>query len=229
MDILSLGKASKALKQIKNLDEEIVGKKAESHFITVDERLDWIEAQAGKLHSDRTLQVDLSKGTFKDTELVDGNIQLKSSGLSALTYLPSGTYESPVIDLGEGWHKTKIIDVVKQINTGTTDCVTDICTSTDGITFSPYESLANQQARYVKIRATLSANPLPTEVNTYEFNQPAGNKVALNEYVLADGDLRLKTDYSYTSEDVFNESDGKIIKTRIPASLFNKINTLEVK
>lgn len=376
MDILSLGKASKALKQIKNLDEEIVGKKAESHFITVDERLDWIEAQAGKLHADRTLQVDLSKGMFTNTELADGKIQLKviakhldkgttnmaqgatvisvkgmyttqgvsspgnlfdgdtntyayskenisevifklshkikpyqfqvtqdsrtgivstsisifaynedtgiwdtlttnknfvgyqmntlaldvvtenvydqfkyeSNGSSSTgsptqvrlneikvfaiedvsEYMASGSYESPVIDLGEGWQDTKIIDVVKQINTGTTDCITDISTSTDGINFTLYETLASQQARYVKIRTTLSATPLPVEVNTYEFNQPVENKVALNDYVLADGDLRLKTEYSYTTEEVSIEAEGKIIKTTIPASLFNKINSLEV-
>ncbi len=371
MDIISLGKASKTLREIKDLDEGIVGKKAESHFKTVDERLDWIESQADKVIAINNIEIDLSKGVFDNTELVDGKIKLKKIG-TINTYPSKGKWESSVLDLGEGWKETKLVDVVKQVKSGeiidiniapimtsnttpepyvvsrsgvhhtrneawnlfdrsgsyyysntipawvsidmskpivvgkytitkltdssyrpnnwefqgsndninwiTLDSIlnhtqsgksefvianenayryyriyvtkvssgpsaiivemelmerksganidVEISTSMDGHTFSEYTSLDPSeppQARYVKIRATLSATPLPAEVNIYEFDQGEDHKVAENEWMKIDGDLSLKKEYTYTSEDSSLEEDGKIIQTRIPASKFKQI------
>jgi hypothetical protein len=227
MDILSLGKASKVLRTIQNLNDQVVAPLAESRFPTVDARLDWLEGQASQLKAENSLQVDLSKGTFTNTELVNGKIQLKT--IQTGQYQPSGTYESPILDLGEGWYETKAFDLTKVINVGSTNTTFEISTSIDGVTFSAYASLVMQQSRYVKIRASLSSTPLPAEVNTYQYNQPAENKVTLNEYVLADGDIKLKKDYTYTSEDVSVDVEGKIIQTYIPKTLFKSLNTLEVK
>ncbi len=115
MDIISLGKANKTLREIKDLDEGVVGKGAESHFVTVDARLDWIESQADKIKIEKSLQVDLAQGVFENTEFVNGKIQLKRIGEY---YVAQGTYESPIIDLGEGWKETKLVDVVSQVNGG---------------------------------------------------------------------------------------------------------------
>lgn len=160
MDVLSLGKANQVLRKIKDLNDTVLAPLAESRFPTVDARLDWLEGQANQLKVQRISQVDLSKGTFDNTELVNGKIQLKM--IQTGQYAVSGTYETPILDLGEDWFETKLVDIVKQIHTGSTDCVLKIASSTDGITFASYVSfdpLVLVQARYIKIQASLSATP----------------------------------------------------------------------
>jgi hypothetical protein len=111
MDIISLGKASKVLRQIKEVDEDIVAKKAESRFVNVDARLDWIEQQASNIMAQNSLEVDLTRKTFSDTNNVNGSVQLKE--LAPGAYVGSGTWESDVIDLGEGWQKSNSITISK--------------------------------------------------------------------------------------------------------------------
>jgi hypothetical protein len=112
MDIISLGKASKVLRDIQKVDEEIVAKKAESRFLSVDARLDWIEAQASQIMAENSMEVDLSQKTFDDTVLKDGSIQLRE--LAPEKYVGNGTWESGIVDMGEGWQKTKQIVIDKE-------------------------------------------------------------------------------------------------------------------
>jgi hypothetical protein len=81
MDVISLSKANKTLSKIKQLDESVVAPLAEDRFPTVDARLDWLEGQANKAVVENSKQIDLSKGMFKNTELVNGKIQLKTVGV----------------------------------------------------------------------------------------------------------------------------------------------------
>jgi hypothetical protein len=80
MDIISLGKANQVLNKIKELDENIIAKLAESRFPTVDARLDWLEGQASKIKASNSKQVDLAQGTFTNTEVANGKLQLKIIG-----------------------------------------------------------------------------------------------------------------------------------------------------
>ncbi|GAK42064.1 hypothetical protein TCA2_4556 [Paenibacillus sp. TCA20] len=80
MDIISLGKATQAMNQIKELSESIVAPQAESHFPTVDARLDWLEAQAAKAKGVNSKSIILSEGTFDKTEYIAGAIRLKKAG-----------------------------------------------------------------------------------------------------------------------------------------------------
>jgi hypothetical protein len=391
MDVVSLSKASKALRNIQNLNDQVVAPLAESRFPTVDARLDWLEGQAGKILAENSKQLDLSQGTFTNTELVNGKIQLKLVGLigsgytgniipkmtsnttpegvvlyhyqanidtwaafrafnqvtnasgmeswgtyngpyvnigyigykftnkkaivaysikgntpnrlpktwtfeglddsnvwhvldtrnnitdwvaatkktfefsnttiyiayrinytainggttecnideiemmeSAIqnTYVSQGTYESPIIDLGEGWNKTGAVDIQKFINTGTTNSIMEIAISTDGSTFSEYALLdpaAPPQGRYVKIRATLSATPLANPSTTTQYDQSPETKVTLNEYSEATGDLKLKNNFTYEMEQVSQDTDGQVIRATIPKSQFSVIQKVEVK
>lgn len=235
MDIISLGKASKTLREIQKLDVQVVAPLAESRFPTVDARLDWLENQASQIFAVNSKQIDLTQGVLSGTEIVGGKLALTNTGTlsngTTKTYTPSGTWESPVIDLGDSWGETKLIDVVKQVRTGVTVAIVEVSSSIDGLTFTPYAMLdinSLPQARYMKMRLTLTSPVQPPEVNTHQFNQTPANQVTLNEFLLADGDLRLKKEYSYTSTDVSLQTGGKIVSTHIPGSKFKKINTLAV-
>lgn len=110
MDVISLSKASKALRDIEKLDNQTVAPGAESHFVNVDARIDWLESQAAVSKANRLIDIILSQGTFDKTEYVNGKIQLVK--LSDASYLLSGTWESPVIDLSEGWIETELISAI---------------------------------------------------------------------------------------------------------------------
>lgn len=114
---------------------------------------------------------------------------------------------------------------------GVTNAVIEYATSADGVTFSEYATLTETlpQGRFMKFKVNLSAMPEPDTITTVQFNQSEDNTVTLNEYTLANGDLFLKKNYVYESEDVSVASDSKITKTRIPRSVFESITKLEVK
>lgn len=230
MDVISLGKASKVLKEINQLDKEVVAPLAESRFPTVDARLDWLEGQAEKIKADNSLQVDLIQGTFTDTEYIDGKVQLKKA--NDTSYLSFGTYESPVIDLGEGWFQTQLIDIQKTIAVDRTEAIVQVSFSTDGLTYSAYSSFNPDelpQGRYLKFFVELSSVPEAAEENTYAYSQSEENKILLNDYTQADGQLTLKTDYQYDSEDSMVNEGYKIMRTPIPKSLFRQMKSLEVR
>lgn len=107
MEIISFSKASKVAQDIKQLNEMIVGKGAEGRFDSVDERLDWIEAQTSNLQVKEIYDVDLSKGKFDDAEFKEEGIQLRQVGSQAFVGL--GIWESEIIDLGSGMQQ--ILDV----------------------------------------------------------------------------------------------------------------------
>jgi len=376
MDILSLSKANKTLKQIKQLDESVVAPLAEDRFPTVDARLDWLEGQATKIKAENSKQLDLSQGIFTNTEPVNGKIQLRKIGTTktvsntnillnnlnktfTLSHSPSavsilynmrifdgdesspgdtsigssfplwvqidlkdpqnikkmrfllngygkpkewsvlasedginfdqlyytnnetkvdiwvevqnvkpykyirldfqsiragnritmneiefynevatdsyaaqGTWESPIIDLGEGWKETKLVDIVKQIHAEITNVSFEIATSTDGISFTSYTTLDPNnppQARYIKIRATLSAQAQPGEVKTLDFNQSSPeNMMTLNEYTEANGKLQLKNTYTYNMIDEGVLETGKQFSFTINRANFKSIESIGV-
>ncbi|MCY9186604.1 hypothetical protein [Bacillus halotolerans] len=109
MDIISLGKANKTIKEIQDLNQNIIGGKAESRFTSIDARLDWLEQQTAKLKAKSSKDVDLTKGVFEDTVVSDGRLQLKP--VNEESYVPEGLWESEVIDLGDGWLETTEIQL----------------------------------------------------------------------------------------------------------------------
>ncbi|MBU5262135.1 hypothetical protein [Bacillus atrophaeus] len=109
MDIISLGKANKTIKEIQDLNKNIIGEEAESRFTSIDARIDWLEQQTAKLKAKSSKDVDLSKGVFEDTVITDGKLQLKP--VNEESYVSGGVWESEVIDLGDGWLKTTEIQV----------------------------------------------------------------------------------------------------------------------
>ena len=148
-------------------------------------------------------------------------------------YHSRGTWESPIIDLGEGWKKTKLVDIVKQIHIGITNVSFEIATSTDGVSFTSYVSLdpnALPQARYIKLRATLSAQAQPGQTKTLDFNQSSPeNTMTLNEYTEANGKLQLKNTYTYSMTDDGTLGSGKQFSFIINKANFKSINSLEVQ
>ncbi|OXB94741.1 discoidin domain-containing protein [Parageobacillus galactosidasius] len=62
--------------------------------------------------------------------------------VSPVKYVSKGTWESPIIDLGEGWKETKLVDVVKQLMPPTYSS-NQIPTMTSNTSPSPYSAFAS--------------------------------------------------------------------------------------
>jgi hypothetical protein len=386
MDVISLGKANQALKKIKDLDENVVAPLAESRFPTVDARLDWLEGQAAKAKAVNSKQVDLTQGTFTNTELVNGKVQLKllgtiaggytadvtptmtgnnspapyavaassffgtnnapwkafdknastmwqanvsptgwisldfgpgntkkiiqytitapttqapknwtfegsndninwtvldarsnqtgwgsnekrvfnsfinnnsfryyrlnvtaNNGATTLSvyelemmessiqnqYAPSGTWESPIIDCGDNWLDTTAIDIIKNTVATGTNVTLEICSSTDGVTFTPYVTFDPAhlpQARYVKIRATLTGQSGSGGTNTnLDFNQSdPQNTFTLDDKLIADGSLRFKTSYTNAMNNEGAVGTGTMLSAVIDKTQFKTIEGITV-
>ncbi|MBR3119863.1 MAG: hypothetical protein IKF29_11540 [Oceanobacillus sp.] len=148
------------------------------------------------------------------------------------TYFPQGTWTSPVIDLGIGWKETKLVDVLKQ-ETANATVTLEVATSTDGVSFTPFTLLDEsnpQQSRYVKIRATLSTDAdIGGEDKTLDFDQSSEeNRFTLNDYVEANGELKLVTSYTSINETPTPEGVGQVYEYVIDKSKFKKIESISV-
>lgn len=110
MDIIALGKANAVLKKIKEIDDEILAVGAEGRFLNVKERLDWLEAQSSQLKAIVSRQVDLTKGQGENIEYKNGAVFLKE--MKPGEFVSNGSWESDVIDLGEGWMETKSLEII---------------------------------------------------------------------------------------------------------------------
>lgn len=230
MDALSMGKAGAALNKIKELDQTIVAPLAESRFPTVDARLDWLEAQATKAKATSSKQLDLSQGTFTNTEFVNGKLKLKLVGVNL--YTSSGTWESPIIDLGDGRIKTQVIDVIKNIVASGVTLTLSISSSIDGITFADYSGLdpANPpNARYIKIKAILTSTPIVPAPISLDFNQSnEQNTFALGLYAEAEGILKPKTNYSSVMVNEGAVGSGILFSATLDKAAFKSIEKVTV-
>jgi len=230
MDVISLSKANKTLSKIKQLDESVVAPLAEDRFPTIDARLDWLEGQAEKIKAENSKKIDLNQGIFNNTELKNGKIQLKE--IKTGKFFLQGIWESPIIDLGEGWKGTKLIEIVNQIKMGITNCILEISVSSDGKSFSDYTSLDPNnplQGRYIKLKTTLSAQAQSGQTKTLDFNQSSSeNMMTLNEYTEANGKLQLKNTYTYNMTDDGALRTGKQFSFTVNRANFKSIKSIGV-
>jgi hypothetical protein len=113
-----------------------------------------------------------------------------------------------------------------------TDILLEVSTSNDGTSFTPYAPLDSShppQGRYIKIRATLSAQAQPEEVKTLDFNQSSSeNMMTLNEYTEANGKLQLKNAYTYDMTDDGALGAGKQFSVTINKANFKSIESIGV-
>lgn len=168
-----------------------------------------------------------------DQFIAIGELEMMESAVQK-EYYPQGTWTSPIIDLGIGWKETKELDVLKQ-ETETANILIEIATSLDGISFTDFMPLTEAelpQTRYVKIRAILSAEPSGEATEKIlEFDQSnEENILALNEYVIADGQLKLKQDHiSSMNEDTAWLESGRLYRKLVKKSDWKMINSLNPK
>lgn len=102
------------------------------------------------------------EGTFNNTEVVNGKLQLKKKTENPVTYFNSGTWISKIIDIGDEFDSySKIIAVINNASNSAVSFSTR--TSSDGSTFNTWSvalqdgSITSIKQRFIQVKADILA------------------------------------------------------------------------
>jgi hypothetical protein len=161
-------------------------------------------------------------------------IQMMESAIQNL-YSPSGSYESPVLDIGTNFKTLQKINQVVTIP-ASTDITISTDTSADGITFSEYlpvntdNTIASPSARYIKVKVDLAGGALVTPRIPMDFVAAEASNFPVNDKVIFDGSLHMKTAYSYSmNPDASFIEAGTLLRKSIDKTSYRSIEKVEVK
>lgn len=179
------------------------------------------------------VSVPLTGGTYNNTEIVNGKLQL--TVVDSVSYNKTGSYESPVIDLGDNFKELYKVEEVFDAPAGTGKQVL-VSSSADGLSFSEYlplnsdGTIATPSGRYVKIRVELTAGGSTKETLVHDFTAEERSAFQDNEHVVFDGAAKMKTDYQLPMEaDASYAEAGTLLKTTLNKSVFRTFEKVEVK
>jgi hypothetical protein len=177
--------------------------------------------------------VDLANGVHMNTELVNGKIQLFSE--DGINFTPSGSYVSPVLDIGTNFKTLQKINQVVTIPASTGITISTV-TSADSITFSEYlpvntdNTIASPSARYIKVKVDLAEGGQVTSKTPMDFVASEASNFPVNDKVIFDGSLHMKTAYVYSmNPDASFIETGTLLKKTINRSNYKTIEKIEVK
>lgn len=133
----------------------------------------------------------------------------------------------------DGYYETQINKIKFYEKSNKTVATLEVASSDDGVSFTGYtefDPTALPSARFMKLRASLTAQAAPPAPVTLDFNQgDAQNTFDLKQDATADGTLRLKTSYSGTMNLDGATATGSVLSYAINKSQFKSIEKIEVK
>ena len=187
--------------------------------------------------------VDLVNGIYTNTVNNKGKIELSvtsPSEATQITYSPTGTYESPVLDLGDNFKDIIKIDQViniPSVTTGQTAASVKLYTSTssDNVTFSDWQpvnsdgTITSPSARYIKVKVELTGGAKILKKLIYDFASTEASNFEANDKVIFDGNLKLKTIHTdnMISDSSFIE-EGTLLRKTIDKNIFKTIEKIDI-
>ncbi|ECP9029751.1 discoidin domain-containing protein [Campylobacter jejuni] len=181
-----------------------------------------------------TKDIDFASGILTDTIMNGEELEMMPVALDE--YKKSASWESSVIDLGEGFTRIVRFDKVVDIPSGTgLKMLTS--SSADGITFEEYRevnsdgTIASSSRRYFKVKAEFTAKEevQPPRI-IHDFASVETANFTVNDKIILDGSAKLKTAYSQAMIPVEGYAEeGSLLKTPIDKTMFKSIEKVEVK
>ena len=175
-------------------------------------------------------------GDLNNRHLIDNVVLYEEKTI----YFSTGTYESPVLDLGDNFKNIVKIDQIidiPSVTTGQTAASVKLYTSTssDNVTFSDWQpanpdgTIVSPSARYIKVKAELVGGGEVQEKTIYDFTSTETSNFETNDKVVFDGSLKLKTTYTdnMTVDDSFTDT-GTLLRKTIDKTQFKAIEKIEV-
>jgi hypothetical protein len=147
-------------------------------------------------------------------------------------YYSTGTWESPVIDLGDNY---KSIYKIIYTSSDPTKATVYVSTSMDNQSFLPFSpvnsdgTISSPHGRFLKIKIELQADGMINPKTMYDFDSNEKNLFQSDEQVIFNGSLKLKTNYtqSFNVDPAWVET-GTLLRTVINKNQFKSIEKLEV-
>jgi hypothetical protein len=196
-----------------------------------------VVSQTAKIKDTDSKSVDLTAGVMTNTEFANGKIQLKVTspqGATPTTYSPSGSYESPVLDLGDNYKSFVNLNQIINVPTGTS-LVFSTSTSTDGVNFSAYQSvnsdgtIASPAGRYIKVKVDLTGGVTTQNRTLNDFATSESSQFQGDSQIVFDGSLHLKTSYSDPmAVDTSFTDTGILLRKTIDKSSYKTIEKVSV-
>lgn len=180
-----------------------------------------------------TYRINVSEHNGDASYLAIAEMQMMESAVQNL-YSPSGSYESPVLDLGENFKSLYKLENTSVTPVGTSLTVS-VASSHDGVSFTAYTpintdgTIATAPGRYVKVKIELKASGAAKETVAHDFLEIERSNFQENEYILFDGSAKLKTAYSNAMiMDSRYVDSGTLLKSTINKNSFKSIEKVEV-
>jgi hypothetical protein len=208
-----------------------------SEALLITEELDYVPTMftlSAVTTTDSTAakDIDMSSGTFTNTEVVDGELVLTSVDGN---FAKSGSWESGIIDMGDNFKSfVELSNIIDKPEETSIKVLTS--TSMDGVTFEEFREVlgsevASSIGRYVKVRVELTAKEtiLP-EREIMSFTAEEIPNFTENENIILDGGAKLKT--SFTEKMTVDGSfagEGVLLRAPIRKLNFKSIEKVEVK
>lgn len=225
MDVISLGKAKKVLREMEAYHNKILGENAESYFPSVDARLDYLEKQLSIKNIQRTVNLLNDTASMSNLEFKDGKLKLIYQGLDEAgnqLYAVSGVYEK-IFDVGPSILKllANVLTVSKAANHTVT---TTIAESDNGTTFGTavaWTAAYVPKKRFIKVRIVLTSNATfqsrRTTIVELEENKFTKNKTMVKSY-----GYNMELDNAWIDQ-------GSVYRKLIPKNEIVRIDTMVVK
>ena len=174
MDIISLGKAKKAIREMQSYHKEVLEEGVQAHFPSIDARIDYLERQFSMQELTRGFDfISSVKGTDK-IEIVNNTIKLKHLGVdedNKAVYAIEGKYET-VFDIGPS--VINIIESTLKMTKSTNhDVDIRVAESDDKIKFDPEITWINgykPTKRFLKVVLTLTSRDSFDSKTTFDIN-----------------------------------------------------------
>jgi nitrate reductase NapAB chaperone NapD len=163
-----------------------------------------------------------------------GEMEMMESAIQNF-YSSSGSYESPIVDLGDNFKSLNKVENIITVPAGAGITIST-ATSADSIIFSEYlpvntdNTIASPSDRYIKVKVDLAGGALVTPRIPMDFVASEVSNFPVNDKVIFDGSLHMKTAYSYSmNPDASFIETGTLLKKTINRSNYKTIEKIEVK
>lgn len=178
------------------------------------------------------IPVDLSKGTFANTEYKDGKLQLKAAYADdngQIMYVPEGYWISETIKIAD---KVKAFEYIAKNISGSGTYVIYTQSSADGFSWSEWQELGSDASilspkdYYAKIKIFIYAHSADATFVLEGFESPVDNPFLITNT----GTLEFKKTYTdQMTKDSSWTNGGALFAGLVKKTAFKKVDSLQIK
>ena len=224
MDIISLGKAKKAIKEMQKYHEQILGMEVESYFPSVDARIDYLESQLSQDNVVREYDFKEALSKLEGFEMSGGNVKLKHLGKDEddKDLFLISTEGELLVDLGASFISAKELTFKTGVAVGQVVEI-QVAESNEQGQSPEYQSLP---ASFVPTKRFLKFKVKMETSNTFHSKQTSS--IELEGHENMKDELLLKKEIHDMSLDLSWTEEGSLHRKLLPKNEWARIDKLNI-